>query len=193
MKDSINNNPSSARVDFSRRFQWRNSRGTLKFNVYQSGETALQILDDSGEPLWTATVSLVPYGAPHPGRLGLWLKGWGGNEGLPEALAAAGVFILTGRTFPTGFVEAVHAELTDLGRAALTLDMEAARAEHAARVYAAIDGLTTESLLTLDKAARLKERLTPALIESLLANGLSILELIDMYNVLLDCPGDQKR
>lgn len=122
------------------------------------------------------------------------LRGCGG--GLDRFRCdAAPTSCARGREFGAKFSakSGVHAELTDLGRAALTLDMEAARAEHAARVYAAIDGLTTESLLTLDKAARLKERLTPALIESLLANGLSILELIDMYNVLLDCPGDQKR
>jgi hypothetical protein len=191
MKDSTTNDQSSVRVDLPRLFQWKGSLGTLKFGRYKSGETALQILDDIGEAQWTATVSLVTSGAPHPGRLGLWLNGWGGNEGLPEALAAAGVVTLTGRTFPTGFVEAVHAELTEIGRAALANDMGAARAEQAAVVYAAIDGLAKECFLTLDKAVRLKERLTPTLIESVLASGLSILELIDMYNELLDCSGDQ--
>lgn len=191
MKDSTTNDQSSAPADLPRLFQWKGSLGTLRFNRYKSGETALQIFDESGEPQWTATVSLVPYGAQHPGRLGLWLKGWGGNEGLPEALAAAGVVTLTGRTFPTGFVKAVHAELTEIGRAALAKDMGAARAELVARVHAVIDELAKACFLTLDKAILLKEYLTPNLIESVLVGGLSIGELIEMYNLLLERPGDQ--
>jgi hypothetical protein len=188
MKDSTTDHQSSVPADLPRLVQWKGNIGTLRFNRYRSGETALQILDDDGEPLSTATVSLLPYGAPHPGRVGLWLKTWGGNEGLPDALAAAGVVTLTGRSFPTGFVKAVHAELTQMGRAALAKDMEAARTELAARVYAVIEELEKACILSIDKAALLKEHLTPTLIESVLAGGLTIGELIEMYDLLLDRP-----
>jgi hypothetical protein len=191
MNDSTPDDQSSVPADLPRLLQWKGSLRTLKFARYESGETALRILSDNGEWQSTATVSLLPYGAPHPGRLGLWLKTWGGNEGLPEALAAAGVVTLTGRTFPEGFDKAVHAELTQIGRAALAKDIGAARAELTARVYAVIEELEKVCFFTLAKAALLKEHLTPTLIESVLASGLTIGELIEMYNLLLDPPNNQ--
>lgn len=98
--------------------------GTIRFSKYKSGETAIAIIDDDGEKQTMATVSLVPYGAPNPGPFGLWLKGWSENEGVPEALAAAGIVTLTGRTFRNDFSEAQHAELTDIARAALYLSLQ---------------------------------------------------------------------
>lgn len=41
----------------------------------------------------------------------VWLKGWAENDGAPEALAEAGLVELTGKTWPTGFVEAQQAKL----------------------------------------------------------------------------------
>jgi hypothetical protein len=96
-------------------------QGTIRFAKYKSGETAIEIIGDDGEQETVATVSLVPYGAPNPGPFGLWLKGWSENEGLPEALVAAGIVTLTGRTFRCGFDMAEHAELTDIARAARDL------------------------------------------------------------------------
>jgi hypothetical protein len=93
--------------------------GIIRFDQYRSDETAIEVVDQHGEPQYVATVALVPYGAPHPGEYGVWLKGWSENEGVPEALAAAGVVTLTGRRHPTGFCEAQHANLTDRARAAL--------------------------------------------------------------------------
>ena len=93
--------------------------GTVVFHRYQSGEIAIEIIDDEGDRVGTATCALVPYGAPHPGKFGLWLKGWSENEGVPQALADAGIVTLTGRHHRTGFAEAQHAELTELGREAL--------------------------------------------------------------------------
>jgi hypothetical protein len=43
----------------------------------------MEILDDADESQCVATVSLVPYGTPHPGEYGVWLKGWFENEGVP--------------------------------------------------------------------------------------------------------------
>jgi len=93
--------------------------GIIRFDQYRSGETAIEVVDQHGEAQYVATVALVPYGAPHPGEYGVWLKGWSENEGVPEALAAAGVVTLTGRRHPTGFCEAQHAYLTERARAAL--------------------------------------------------------------------------
>lgn len=95
--------------------------GFIQFGRYQSGEIAMQIVSPDGEPEATATVSLVPYGAEHPGEHGVWLKGWSENEGVPAALEKAGIVTLTGRTHFTGYTEALHAELTEAARAALSI------------------------------------------------------------------------
>lgn len=89
------------------------NEGTIKFQRYRSGEIGIEIIGDDGEPQCVATVSLVPYGAPHPGEYGVWLKGWSENDGVPEALVRAGVVTLTGQTHRTGFCAAHHAELTE--------------------------------------------------------------------------------
>lgn len=95
------------------------SAGTVMFHRYKSGEIAIEIIGDDGEPQGMATCALVPSGAPHPGEYGLWLKGWSENEGVPQALVDAGVVTLTGKRHRTGHAEAEHAELTERGRAAL--------------------------------------------------------------------------
>jgi hypothetical protein len=79
--------------------------GIIRFGQYRSGETAIEVVDQHGEAQYVATVALVPYGAPHPGEYGVWLKGWSENEGVPEALAAAGVVTLTGHRHPTASVK----------------------------------------------------------------------------------------
>lgn len=95
------------------------AEGTIMFHRYRSREIGIEIIGDDGEPQCVATVSLVPYGAPHPGEYGLWLKGWSENDGVPEALVSAGIVTLTGQTHPTGFAEAQHAELTERAITAL--------------------------------------------------------------------------
>jgi hypothetical protein len=107
--------------------------GIIRFDQYRSGETAIEIVDQHGEPQYVATVALVPYGAPHPGEYGVWLKGWSENEGVPEALAAAGIVTLTGRRHPTGFCEAQHADLTERARAVLLKVRDALGGEHRSR------------------------------------------------------------
>jgi hypothetical protein len=97
--------------------------GVIRFARYRSGEIAIEILDENGESQSVATVSLVPYGAPHPGEYGVWLKGWSENEGVPDALVAARIVTLTGRTCSNGLCEAVHAVLTDQARAVLSTQL----------------------------------------------------------------------
>jgi hypothetical protein len=92
----------------------------VSFARYQADQTIaiqLKIVTD-GEAWGTATVCLYPP-CEHPGEHGVWLKGWSENEGLPEALEKAGVLKLTGKTSPTGYCEAQHAELTEAGIAEL--------------------------------------------------------------------------
>jgi hypothetical protein len=87
--------------------------GVIEFGRYGSGEIAIQIFNRYGEPEATATVSLVPYGAPHPGERGIYLKDWSENEGVVQALVDAGIIELTGKGMPTGYCVADHAVLTD--------------------------------------------------------------------------------
>ena len=90
--------------------------GLVNFAEYESGETVIEIVDKKGTQLYVATVALVPYGAPHPGENCVWLKGWSENEGVPEALAGAGIVILTGHTCSSDLVTAQHALLTQAAR-----------------------------------------------------------------------------
>ena len=81
---------------------------TLLFRRYADKSVAIQGVDPTdGSALFTATVCL-----PRPPRPGhVWLKGWSENEGIPEALEAAGIVKLTEQTQKTGYVEAVEAKL----------------------------------------------------------------------------------
>lgn len=93
--------------------------GYCKFGRYGSGELAIQIFTEDGQPQLKATVSLMASGADDPGTYGCWIKDWSENEGIAEALVKSGIVALTGKSFKTGFVEAKHAILTPAGRAAL--------------------------------------------------------------------------
>lgn len=97
------------------------------FHRYLSGEIVIEIVSDRWRSQCIATVTLLSYGGPDPGKHGVWLKGWSENEGVPEALVAAGIVTLTGRTHCTGFYEAQHAELTERAQAALIRDEARAR------------------------------------------------------------------
>lgn len=90
--------------------------GPIDFARYGSGELAICIFDHDGQMQVKATVSLVPYGAPDPGEFGCWIKDWSENEGIAKALERSSIIRLTGEKFKTGFVEALHAELTPEAR-----------------------------------------------------------------------------
>jgi len=93
--------------------------GTIRFGNYKSGEIFIEITEDDGAA-FIATVALVRRHGEHPGERGVWLKAYQDYEGLPEALARAGVLSITGRTYTAPDGEAVHAELTDLAFAHYT-------------------------------------------------------------------------
>lgn len=84
--------------------------GHLVFNRYECGQIAIQVFSEEG-PEYTATVAMV--NDDPDGEYGVWLKGWDTNEGVPEALQAAGLVKLTGRTVRAGYAKAVHAELAE--------------------------------------------------------------------------------
>lgn len=74
----------------------------LQWGRYPNGQIALQMYAEDGIPVATVTVAL----EKHPDDGCSWFKNWSGYEGLPEALAKAGVIELTGRRAPTGYVNA---------------------------------------------------------------------------------------
>ena len=90
------------------RCQTKYGMGVVCVGFYGGNDgIAISLVDDTSmEPLATCTVNLVPYGSRPLLPNEVWLKGWSGNEGLPEALEEAGVLKLTGETMPTGFVTA---------------------------------------------------------------------------------------
>jgi len=79
----------------------------LEFRKYGNGVPAILGFTLEGEPLFTATVAL----EQKPADGCVMLKGWSENIGIPQALEDAGVVELTGRKFPTGYVEAEEAKL----------------------------------------------------------------------------------
>lgn len=87
----------------------------VTFGHYGSrqGPIAITLRCFNGEPYGTASVNVEPYGAPPASPTQVYLKTWAENEGLAEALEAAGVLKRTGVKFKTsGLVEAELAELS---------------------------------------------------------------------------------
>jgi len=83
---------------------------TVLMTVYPHDDSTALISSPGTPDQQTYTVCL--WEPPAPLREGhVWLKGWSENQGVPEALEAAGLVELTGETWPTGFVEAQEAKL----------------------------------------------------------------------------------
>jgi hypothetical protein len=156
--------------------------GYIRFGRYASGEIAMEIRDESNESQCVATVSLVPYGGPHPGEYAVGLKGWSENEGVPQALVAAGIVRLTGRRHPAGFAQAEHAELTARARAAL----DAKRNGLTAAAHREVDALLKLGVISIKRAEQLKRLLITEAIEGHEQEGMSIREIVDMYRDLTE-------
>jgi hypothetical protein len=157
--------------------------GFVRFAWYNSGEIAIEILEEDGAPQCVATVALTPYGAPHPGEYGVWLKGWHENEGLPQALVEAGIVSLTGETHPTGHCEAQRAELMPAARA--VYDRVLLDEQNRERVHQEIDELVKVGVFTAKRAGALKERLTGPVMTGYIGDGMNAAEIIDLHNDLL--------
>ena len=82
---------------------------TVLFSKYHDNSTALVANERTpDQQIYTVCLSHDP--APlQPNHV--WLKGWGANEGVPEALESAGLVRLTGAIWETGYENAVEAEL----------------------------------------------------------------------------------
>jgi len=151
--------------------------GYIRFGRYASGEIAIEILDDCNESQCVATVSLVPYGAPHPGKYGVWLKGWFENEGVPQALVDAGIVTLTGRRHLSGHAQAEHGELTERARAAL----DSHRKSLTTAAHREVDALCGLGIIDAHRASELKQLLTAEAVEQHDQDGMSISDIVDMY------------
>ncbi|WP_414463349.1 hypothetical protein [Hyphomicrobium sp. DY-1] len=76
------------------------------------GSLAL-VLTHEGEDVCVATVNPFPADVRPLDDNQVWLKGWGENEGVPEALEKAGVVTRTGEKSATGFAEAELAVVSE--------------------------------------------------------------------------------
>lgn len=90
--------------------------GVVRFGEYAFGGTAMRVFSEGGEPLYTATVCMEGHELPDTE---VWIKDWSENEGVAQAFVDAGIITLTGRRVPAGFVEALHARLTERAIAAM--------------------------------------------------------------------------
>lgn len=79
--------------------------------THYPADDSIALVSDPGTPeQQTYTVCLYESDAPLRENH-VWLKGWGTNVGVPEAMEKAGLVELTGTTWPTGFCEAQEAKL----------------------------------------------------------------------------------
>ena len=100
--------------------------GTVELAFYHHGGSALIVVDDESLPEYTASVNMIetiPEPLPYDE---VWLKTWSENEGVPEALVAAGVVELTGDFAQAGHSTVVKARLTDEAKTALDFDKRVA-------------------------------------------------------------------
>lgn len=87
--------------------------GRVTWARYDNDNTAIVILDPvTGERELVATVNLWDPPPPPHADDEVYLKDWGENEGVVEALVAAGVITITGQEWPAGYCKAVLARLT---------------------------------------------------------------------------------
>jgi len=98
-----------AEVELSAKYITRsdNPCKIVKSAYVEDKSTAIQILSKNNEPLSTATVWL----HEQPAEGCVWIKNWSENEGVLESLTEAKIIEPTGRTCPTGWVEAHEAKL----------------------------------------------------------------------------------
>lgn len=73
------------------------------------GQPYLQLVTETGEPMYVATVNLPEYSDVLPPKMGrteyAFIKTWSENEGLLEVLKQAGIVVPSGLTVSTGYVE----------------------------------------------------------------------------------------
>ncbi|WP_152050931.1 DUF4313 domain-containing protein [Tautonia marina] len=91
------------------RIRFRNWNCIVRKHQYDNGRPALQLIDaEDGSPIAQATVNLPDVAL---GRNQVAIKDWSENEGMLDALVAAGVVKPTGETVRSGYVEVPICEL----------------------------------------------------------------------------------
>lgn len=83
---------------------------TVQLTFYPADESICLVSDLGTPDQQVYTVCMIDHRAPLKENH-VWLKGWGANEGAPEALQEAGLVKLTGAVWPAGHAEAQEAEL----------------------------------------------------------------------------------
>lgn len=83
---------------------------TIRQAQYGDGSIALQLLDETGQPVVVPTVNLEAYNEhPMPGHV--FIKNWSENEGVLESLIEAGVISNPVREVPSGFATAYECKI----------------------------------------------------------------------------------
>lgn len=92
---------------------FNNTRCLVQFNTYHCGQTAIQLITESGEPMATATAALpkVPVGTDE-----VLIKDYGENQGVLLALFEAGIVHNPVDAIPVGFAHLLLASLTEKGK-----------------------------------------------------------------------------
>lgn len=86
-----------------KKVKFKNWSCNIERAYYGNGRTALELVDEDGDPITVATVNIpeVPQS-----RDEVFIKDWSENEGMVEALVAAEVISEPIGEVPTGFVTA---------------------------------------------------------------------------------------
>lgn len=104
---------------------------TVRKRRYDNGRPALQLIDaEDGSPIATATVNLPDVAL---GRNQVAIKDWSENEGMLEALIAAGVVKLTGEKARSRYGELPVCELQPPFREPTQVDKLAERSRDKGR------------------------------------------------------------
>ena len=109
------------------RVRFRDWDCLVRKHEYDNGRVALQLVDaEDGSPIAKATVNLpdVPLGKNQ-----VAIKDWSENEGMLDALVAAGVVKPTGQTVRSGYVEVPVCELQPPFREPTQVDKLAERSK----------------------------------------------------------------
>lgn len=88
-------------------FKYNGETLVIELLNYVEGGVAVVVKTKGEEPYCTLSVNL----PNKPSKGHFWLKDWSENEPVVKYLLASGFIHLTGRTCPTGFVEAKEARL----------------------------------------------------------------------------------
>ena len=85
----------------------------IRYVPYVQGGLCICLREPNGDHICKATICLPNEPLP---KGYVWMKGWGENVGIPEALEKAGIIHLSTKFVRTGFVQAQKAKVIDPNR-----------------------------------------------------------------------------